>query len=94
MNAMEIQQGETRRSLQQESLASCAGDRLDGWKEIACYLRRSVRCVQRWEKNGGLPIQRHHHERGATVYAYRGQLDAWWRKGGSEQARENCGSLV
>jgi len=55
-----------------------AGDRLDSWKEIATYLRRSVRCVQRWEKNEGLPILRHWHARSATVYAYRGELDEWW----------------
>ena len=54
-------------------------DRLDGWKEIACYLRRSVRSVQRWEKSGGLPVVRHRHVRGATVYAFRDELDAWWR---------------
>jgi hypothetical protein len=66
-----------------------ASDRLDSWKEIAAYLRRSVRCMQRWEKNEGLPIFRHRHARGATVYAYRWELDEWWhgRVGGSD-ARE------
>jgi hypothetical protein len=57
-------------------------DRLDSWKEIAAYLRRSVRCAQRWEKNEGLPILRHRHARGATVYAYRLELDDWWKNGG------------
>jgi hypothetical protein len=59
-----------------------AGDRLDSWKEIAAYLRRSVRCVQRWEKNQGLPIFRHRHASGATVCAYHWELDAWWHGGG------------
>ena len=62
-----------------ESLPSSACERLDSWKEIACYLRRSIRCVQRWEKNEGLPILRHQHARGATVYAYGEKLDEWWR---------------
>ena len=30
-------------------------DRLDTWKEVACHLRRSVRTVQRWERQ-----ERHH----------------------------------
>ena len=31
-------------------------DRLDSWKEIGTYLRRSVRTVMRWEKEEGLPV--------------------------------------
>jgi hypothetical protein len=64
-----------------ENAASGTSRRLDSWKEIACYLRRSIRCVQRWEKHQGLPVWRHHHVGGATVYAYREQLDAWWGNG-------------
>ena len=56
-------------------------DRLDSWKEIAAYLRRSVRCVQRWERTEGLPVLRHQHAKGATVYAYRHELDQWWEEG-------------
>ncbi|MCU1257033.1 MAG: repeat-containing protein, partial [Candidatus Angelobacter sp.] len=37
-------------------------DRLDSWKEIASYLRRDVRTVQRWEKKEGLPVYRHLHD--------------------------------
>jgi len=64
-----------------ESASSGTSERLDSWKEIACYLRRSIRCVQRWEKNEGLPVLRHQHVGGATVYAYREKLDEWWRRG-------------
>lgn len=67
-----------------ESVASGTSERLDGWKEIARYLRRSIRCVQRWEKHQGLPVRRHQHVGGATVYAYREQLDAWWGDGAGE----------
>ncbi len=56
-------------------------DRLDSWKEIAAYLRRSVRCVQRWERMEGLPVLRHRHAKGATVYAYRREVDRWWKGG-------------
>ena len=55
-----------------------ASERLDSWKEIAAYLKREVRTVQRWEKREGLPVYRHLHSERGTVYAYRSQLDAWW----------------
>lgn len=55
-----------------------AAERLDGWKEIAVYLKREVRTVQRWEKTERLPVYRHVHERTGTVYAYRNEIDAWW----------------
>jgi hypothetical protein len=32
--------------------------RLDSWKEIASYLGRGVRTVQRWECEEGLPVHR------------------------------------
>lgn len=51
--------------------------RLDSWKEIAVYLNRSVRCVQRWEREEALPVERLAHKRHASVYAYCGELDAW-----------------
>jgi hypothetical protein len=38
-------------------------EQLDGWKEIACHLKRSVRSVQRWERNEKLPVRRHEHAR-------------------------------
>src|SRR5258708_28147818 len=53
---------------------------LDSWKEIATYLGREVRTVQRWEKKEGLPIHRQIHEKLGTVYAYKSELDAWYRE--------------
>jgi tetratricopeptide (TPR) repeat protein len=52
--------------------------RLDSWKEIAAYLRRSVRSARRWEKEEGLPVRRHTHGKGDSVYAYKTELDRWW----------------
>jgi Tol biopolymer transport system component len=52
-------------------------DRLDSWKEIAAYLRTSLRSVQRWEKTEGLPVHRHQHLKSSTVFAYRSELEAW-----------------
>lgn len=58
---------------------SPGSDRLDSWKEIAGYLKREVRTVHRWEAEEGLPIHRHLHKNRGTVYAYKSELDAWWR---------------
>ena len=59
-------------------------DRLDSWKEIAAYLRRSVRTVTRWEREEGLPVHRHLHSKSGTVYAYKPELDAWWTSRGKQ----------
>ena len=56
------------------------GDRLDSWKEIAAYLKRGARTVQRWEREEGLPVHRLVHDKLGSVYAYRPELDAWWRR--------------
>jgi len=53
-------------------------ERLDSWKEIAAYLKRGVRTVQRWERLAGLPVRRIPSTRGA-VYAFSADLDQWWR---------------
>jgi TolB-like protein/Flp pilus assembly protein TadD len=54
--------------------------RLDSWKEIAAYLKRDERTVRRWEAEG-LPVRRKVHKKQASVYAYRGDIDAWWDAG-------------
>src|SRR5215213_1477862 len=52
--------------------------RLDSWKEIAAYLGRGIRTVQRWEREEGLPIHRLAHEKRGSIYARREELAAWW----------------
>lgn len=54
-------------------------DRLDSWKEIAAYFNRDKRTVQRWERQEGMPIHRHLHDKQGTVYAIKAELDEWWR---------------
>lgn len=54
-----------------------ARDCLDSWKEIAVYLRREVRTVQRWEKREGLPVHRQFHSKAGTVCAFKHEIDAW-----------------
>jgi Tol biopolymer transport system component len=53
---------------------------LESWKEIAAYLKRDVRTVQRWESRGGLPVHRREENLGG-VYAYPNELDSWRRNG-------------
>jgi len=59
-------------------------DKLDSWKEIAGYLDRHVSTVQRWEKEGDLPVHHLVHKKRGSVYAYRSEIDAW-RKARSTQ---------
>jgi tetratricopeptide (TPR) repeat protein len=60
--------------------AGNAEQRLDGWKRIAQFLNRDVRTVRRWEKSQGLPVRRVMHDKGATVYAYRQELETWLKE--------------
>jgi hypothetical protein len=54
-----------------------SADRLDSWKEIASYLGREVRTVQRWEKRESLPVHRHLHQKIGSVYAFKTEIDKW-----------------
>lgn len=50
--------------------------RLDSWKSIAEYLKRSPRTVQRWHAEFGLPV--HHFGGGkGPVFSYADELDGW-----------------
>lgn len=63
-------------------------ERLDSWKAIAAYLNRGARTVQRWEREAGLPVHRLQHEKLGSVYAYRRELDAWWKSRGAQLESE------
>ena len=52
-------------------------DRLESWKEIANYLRRSMRTVQEWERSEGMPVYRLQHSKSGSVFAFRSELDKW-----------------
>ena len=67
-----------RKSGETQMTTSNPADRLDSWKEIASYLRRDVRTVQRWEKKEGLPVYRHLHDKLGSIYAYRNELTDWF----------------
>jgi hypothetical protein len=57
-----------------------SSDVLNSWKEIAVYLDRSVRSVQRWENDCGLPVRRiNPASEKSPVIASRVELDEWIR---------------
>ena len=50
---------------------------LSSWKEIASYVGRSIRTVQRWERELGLPVHRPTGKSDGVVIALPSELDAW-----------------
>jgi hypothetical protein len=60
------------------------GDMLHSWKEIAVYLCRDVRTAQRWEKQESLPVHRHQHRKSGSIFAFKGEVDAW------QKSRSHC----
>ena len=63
--------------------------RLNGWKEIAAYLDRGVRTVQRWEKVFGLPVRRLGPGRGEGVFAFAHEVDTWQATAQAARARSD-----
>jgi len=51
--------------------------RLEGWKEIAAYLKRDVRTVQRWERAEEFPVRRQMHRKLGRVLALKEDVDRW-----------------
>jgi hypothetical protein len=59
---------------------------LGSWKEIANYLGKGVRTVQRWERCSGLPVHRPSGSSKGVVLAFPAELDRWARRqDGTEQ---------
>jgi hypothetical protein len=53
---------------------------LTGWKEIAQYVRRGVRTVQRWEYEFSFPVHRASNGSHHTVLAVPSEIDEWVRR--------------
>lgn len=53
---------------------------LNSWKEIAAYLNRGVRTVQRWESELQLPVHRPKGRNRSAVLALQEELDEWLRR--------------
>lgn len=52
---------------------------LNGWKEISRHIDRSVRTVQRWEIQLGLPVYRPALRDRSAVMAFSDELEGWIR---------------
>jgi hypothetical protein len=64
-----------------------ARPQLHGWKDIATYFGRSVRTVQRWERDFGLPVRRYGMGRAELVHAYLDDLELWKSSAEAQAAR-------
>jgi hypothetical protein len=67
-----------------EEKSANAAVMLRSWKEIAAYLGRGVRTVQRWHSELQLPVHSSTPNSRAHVFAYKAELDEWLR----ERARD------
>jgi hypothetical protein len=52
---------------------------LTSWKEIATHFNKSVRTVQRWEQQFGLPVRRPDAHNHGIVLAFPSELNLWLR---------------
>ncbi len=68
---------------------------LEGWKEIAGYLKHSVRTCKRWETTLHLPIHRLDGTPRARVFAYPKEIDLWLEeKLRSEEVKSRKSALL
>jgi hypothetical protein len=61
------------------AMARPSNPTLNSWKEIARYMGRAVRTVQRWERELKLPVHRPRRKIHSPVCAFPQELDAWLR---------------
>src|SRR4029077_17565952 len=59
-------------------------DVLNSWKEVAAYLGRGVRTVQRWERELGLPVRRPRGKSRSAGIAFKPELARWLRQSAAE----------
>lgn len=50
---------------------------LNSWKEVARYVGRSERTIQRWERDLGFPIHRPSGKQRSSVIGLAAEIDEW-----------------
>src|SRR3954467_3733121 len=50
---------------------------LNSWKEIAEYVGRGIRTLQRWKRNHGFPVHRPSGRNRSAVFAIAPEVDHW-----------------
>lgn len=68
--------GATQPTAMAQTLKASTGT-LNSWKEIAQYLDRGVRTIQRWEHGLGLPVHRIGKGKRSPVFATATELNFW-----------------
>jgi len=63
------------------------------WKEVAQFLGKGVRTVQRWEHEIGLPVHRPNGTRRGVILAYSDEIEAWAQSPGEDQSHSELGGL-
>jgi hypothetical protein len=63
---------------------------LTSWKDIARYMGKGVRTVQRWEQDFGLPVRRPLGSNKKAVLARPSDLDAWVALRCSSRKQGDC----
>ena len=66
--------------------------RLNSWKEIATFLGRGVRTVQRWERELQLPVHRIGNGPRSPVYALIPELNFWITTSGAMRSEPAHGA--
>lgn len=69
-------------------------ERIEGWKAIAAYLGVSVRTVQRWERDNGLPVRRAMRRSREAISAEAAQLSAWRAANEQDRAEDQISIAV
>lgn len=64
-------------------------DFLNSWKEVANYVGRSERTIQRWERNLGFPVHRPSGRLRSSVIALAAEIDEWIKRRPSARAQSN-----
>src|SRR5438270_2940677 len=65
---------------------------LNSWKEIAGYVGRGVRTLQRWEQFYGFPVHRPAGNHKSAVFAVPAEVDEWLRTRPMHMQNETNGS--
>jgi len=60
--------------------------RLDSWKEIVAYLKKSEKTCRLWERKFGLPVRRIADSPKARVFAYADEINRWLQEILEQQA--------
>jgi hypothetical protein len=61
---------------------------LNSWKEIATFLHRGVRTVQRWEREFELPVHRIGNGNRSPVFAFTAEIQLWLLRNHAKVAGE------